>query len=237
MSTSHLPSRQQRRQHPYTTRSRPENSPTSKGSFRATHWTDAYAPEYLFNGFSTYPNTEKTRRIGSVASFAVPASGDEWSVPPITPQAHGNGRYFAHLIVLADRAFNGSQHERQNFRDLLEGNIFCYGISRTGPDTWYAHWCEIARVCWTNPVGEQFPHLDIILSRYVTKFRDINLAPIGRLCEPAQRLYEEPHIRRYLQNEYVEQRVWNLPDPQAIAPTADEPITVDDTGASNTHAA
>ena len=74
MSTSHLPynSRQDRRARPYT--SRPQNSPNSTRSFRKKCWTEEYEPEYKFNGFCTYSSVDRTHRIGSVASYAVPAA-------------------------------------------------------------------------------------------------------------------------------------------------------------------
>ena len=237
MSTSHLPytSRQDRRARPYT--SRPQNSPNSTRSFRKKCWTEEYEPEYKFNGFCTYSSVDRTHRIGSIASYAIPAANDLWAVPPITPQVHGIGRYFARIAALTKEAYDSTEHERQNFRDLFEGNILCYGISRTGPDTFYAYWAEIARVRWTSPTGERFPHINIILSRYITKFDHVDLAPIGRLCEPIQCLHEHQHVLHHILLEDGEQRAWNIPDPQAPAPAADEPITVDDPGVDNIHAA
>lgn len=218
---------------PYQARSRgPSRAPTEpRSSFRDrnTDLVGKFRNEGLrLHDYTTY-TVDSRPPTGSLAVYANPATidFDGWNEIPFAPTLNAFTEFGDALVARAAR--QETTFDKENLKDLIDGNIFCYGVERLGTNHFLGYWAQIRNVAWRSPTGVECFHADLILRRYVTRYTSAIEVPLGQIRNPYHR---SARFSDYLDlfsdnNGELEEELHNLPDPTA-AGTAEQPVLVED---------
>lgn len=200
-------------------------TPTEPRSFRnrRTDLVGKYLNEgYHFQGYTSYCHSDKPN-TGSFAVYGIRSFVAGWSEFSYTPQLDAFDSLTDTLIRRAEPQV--SEFDRDNYKDLLNGKILCYGVERLGPSSYIAYWTEIRDVSWISPTGEHCFHCDFILRRHITRYDSAVEVPLGQIRVADLRSARFSNYLEVLPDPELEEELHSLPIREATG-AADQPIPV-----------